>query len=289
MNTVLDPLRWRLAVLLAAAITVPIGRVAAPAALGLLPVAPGSEADLRPAPNPGGTQTQARSERPVPFRAGEVLIYDVSWSTYLTAGTLTVSVREKRPSFGSVAYYVTGEGRPTPLLSKLYSLYYKADTLVDVYTLLPQRGSTYSEESGRRRMKITRFNHAARTVQFEMQTATVFKKELAVPPYSQDILSALVVIRALPLKTGTKITMPVCDGGDLYRATIVVGARELVRTGLGPMNALKIVPAVTDSRGRPSGRGMALWITDDARRLPVKLQAELAVGSFVLVLREAKG
>jgi len=289
MNVVPIPSRWRLAVLLVAIVALPIGQAAAPAALGIISAAFASDAAPYRAPESDGPQAQARNERPVPFKAGEVLTYDVSWSTYLTAGTLIVSVREKRPSFGSVAYYVTGEGRPTPLLSKLYSLYYKADTLVDVYTLLPQRGSTYSEESGRRRMKITRFNHAARTVEFEMQTATVFKKELAVPPYAQDILSALVVIRALPLKTGAKLTMPVCDGGDLYRAIIVVGAREMVRTGLGTVNALKIVPTVTDAKGRPAVRGMALWISDDARRLPVKLQAELAVGSFVVVLRDAKG
>jgi hypothetical protein len=240
-------------------------------------------------PAAAAPQAKPRAERPVPFAPGEVLGYDVSWSTYLTAGTLTVAVNEKRPSFGSVAYYITAEGRPTPLLSKLYALYYKADTLLDAYTLLPQRGSTYSEENGRRRMKITRFNQAARTVEFEMQTSTVFKKSVAVPPYAQDILSALFVIRALPLKTGAKITMPVSDSGDLYRVTIAVGGRELVRTGIGNVNALKLIPTIVDPDGQPAGRGVAIWVTDDGRRLPVKLQGELAVGSFVLVLRDAKG
>jgi len=28
-----------------------------------------------------------------------------------------------------------------------------------------------------------------------------------------------------------------------------------------------------------------LWLSDDARRLPVRLEAELAVGRFVLLLR----
>src|SRR5262245_38689629 len=92
--------------------------------------------------------------RPVPFRVGEQLTYDVSWSSYVTAGTATMTVKEKKPSFNSTAYYIVAEARPTPLLSKLYTLYYKMDTLVDVYTLLPQRGSTYSEEGRRHRYKI---------------------------------------------------------------------------------------------------------------------------------------
>ena len=60
--------------------------------------------------------------------------------------------------------------RPTPLVSKLYSLYYKLDTLLDSYTLLPQRGSVYSEEGSRHRFKVSRFDHAAHKVFFEYQS-----------------------------------------------------------------------------------------------------------------------
>src|SRR5436190_18719171 len=79
-----------------------------------------------------------KKELTVPFHAGEVLEYDIGWSSYVTAGTATVTVKEKKPSYDSVAYYIVAEGRPTSLLSKLYTLYYKADTLIDVYSLLPQ-------------------------------------------------------------------------------------------------------------------------------------------------------
>ena len=59
----------------------------------------------------------------VPFRSGERLTYDVSYSTYVTAGTVIMHVQAKRPSYNSVAYYVVAEARPTPLMSKLYTLY----------------------------------------------------------------------------------------------------------------------------------------------------------------------
>src|SRR6185295_10975987 len=72
-----------------------------------------------------------RVERAVPFHVGETLTYDVSWSAYVTAGTAVATVKEKKPSFNSTAYYIVAEGRPTPLVAKLYSLYYKLDTLLD--------------------------------------------------------------------------------------------------------------------------------------------------------------
>ena len=90
-------------------------------------------------------------ERPVPFKIGETLTYDVAWSSLVTAGTAAATIKEKKASFNSTAYYIVAEGRPTPIVAKLYSLYYKLDTLLDSYTLLPQRGSVYSEEGSRHR------------------------------------------------------------------------------------------------------------------------------------------
>jgi hypothetical protein len=234
-----------------------------------------------PAPAP-------KVERPVPFKVGEILDYDVSWSIHLTAGTVTVTVQEKKPSFGSTAYYISAEGRPTPLVSKLYSLYYKVDTLLDVYTLLPQRGSVYSEENGRRRMKITRFDQASRKAEYEVQTATVVKRQLALPPYTQDVLSAICVLRAIPLKEGGKMTMPVSDNGAVNSVRVTIGAREQVKTRLGTIAAWHITPVIVDDKGVPVGRGLAVWISDDARRWPVKLEGELAVGRFVVTLRNVK-
>lgn len=228
-------------------------------------------------------------ERPVPFTAGETLSYDVSWSmAFVTAGTATLRVVDKHASYGSLAYYILGEGRPTPMLAKLYSLYYKADALLDVYTLTSQRGSVYSDENGRRRMKSLRFNPDGRTALFEMQTSTNMTKDIAVPAQSQDALSALFALRAMPLSSGMTIRMPVCISDTVYYMSATVGAREDVKTGIGTQPALRITPVMTDATGKPVGRKLSLWLSDDARKVPLRLQADLAVGSFDLVLREAK-
>jgi hypothetical protein len=251
---------------------------------GVLPAA-----QSRGAQKPAARPAAAKREQPVPFRAGEKLEYDVGWSSYLTAGTATVTVAEKKPSFGSTAYYIVAEGRPTPLLSKLYTLYYKADTLLDVYSLLSQRGSTYSEEGRRRRLKVTRFDQPAKKAQFEVKTATVVQRELAVPAYTQDVLSALYVLRSIPLKPGDRFNMPISDSGNIYTVQMLIGAAEPVRTGIGTVQAIKVSPVIRTARGQSPGRGMAIWISSDARRIPVRLEAQLAVGKFTLVLRQASG
>jgi hypothetical protein len=244
----------------------------------------------RPAarPAPPAKAAAPRVERPVPFRPGETLSWDVSWSSYLTAGTAVATVKEKKASFNSTAYYIVAEGRPTPLLSKLYSLYYKMDTLLDSYTLLPQRGSVYSEEGKRHRFKTTQFDRAARKVLFEYRTDTTMKADFPTSAVTQDALSAIYVLRAIPMKPGDRMTMPVSDNGLNYKVQFDVGALERVRAPIGEQSALKVKLSVFDDKNKPVGRNVAIWMSDDARRLPVKLQADLPVGSFNLLLREAR-
>ena len=243
----------------------------------------------KPAPAPSAKPPAAAAKRTpqaVPFAAGETLTYDVSWSSYLTAGSATLSVKEKKPSYGSDAYYIVAEGRPTTLVSKLYDLYYKADTLLDVYTLLPQRGSIFSQEGKRQRMKVTMFDHVKKRAQYEVQTRTVVKKDLAIPAYSQDAIGAIYVLRAIPLKQGDKFSIPVCDGGQSYKLEINVGAIETVKTGIGAVRAWKITP-VLPAANAGGARRLTLWVSEDARKLPVRMQAQLAVGSFDLTLKSA--
>jgi hypothetical protein len=242
--------------------------------------------DTQAPPAAPKTAAATAADRKVPFRPGETLTYDVSWSTYLTAGVATMTVRDRRASGASTAYYIVAEARTAGLLSKLYTVYYKADTLLDTVSLLPQRGSLYSEEGDRHRTRITRFDQSAQRADFEVRMKTLARASLRVPKYSQDALSAIYVLRAIPLKPGTRLTMPVCDGGAVYRVEFSVATAETVALPTGRVQAYRLRPTIVDMTGQLVGRPMTIWLSADDRRLPVKLRAELAIGSVDLLLRQ---
>lgn len=223
----------------------------------------------------------------MPFATGETLTYDVSWSSYLTAGTVTMSVKEKRSSGSSPAYYIAAEVKPSGLMASLYTLYYKADTVLDAVSLLPQRGSLYSQEGSRRRTKVTQFNHSTGRADFELVTGTTMRRSLALPRYSQDALSAVYVLRALSLAPNIRMTMPVCDGGNNYKVTLAVGGIEPVKTAAGRRDAYRITPTIVDEKGQRVGRPVTIWLSSDAKHVPVQVRADLSVGSVVLVLHDA--
>jgi hypothetical protein len=228
-------------------------------------------------------------DRAVPFHVGETLTYDVSWSTFLTAGTVTTSVQARRPlEAGGSAYDIIAEGKPGTVLDAIYHLYYKAETLLDTRTLQPSVISVFSAERGRTKVRTTRFASAT-SIEFQPDAAAAWERR-AVPPLSQDPLSATYVMRAAPLRAGLILTMPVVDGSDVYNVRWQIAGPEPIRTALGSMSAWRLTPALTTLDGKAvTNRQFSLWISDDARRWPLKLQAGLAVGSFTLTLARASG
>jgi hypothetical protein len=209
------------------------------------------------------------AEQAVPFKVGETLTYDVSWSSYLTAGTAVARVTEKKPLGSTALYSIVTEGRPTPLVSKLYNLYYKIDTLLDASTLLPQRASIYSEEGRRHKLRTTEF-------------------DLPENKGRQDPLSAIYVLRAKPLKPGQRVRMSVTNADKQYTVSFDVGATERLRTAIGDVDAWQVTTSIVETKGETAAKNVALWLTTDARRLPVKVRADLPFGSFTLALRDVR-
>lgn len=225
-------------------------------------------------------------ERRVPFAVGERLQYDVSWSNYLTAGTLTLTIESKKPSYGSTAYYVVAEAATTGVLSNLYSLYYKADTLIDSFSLLPQRGSLFSREGRRQRFKVTTFDHTRKSGRFEMQTASKMEKDLSLKPLTQDMLSAFYVLRSISPRPGDRLEIPVSDSGWNYAVTFVVSGPETANNAAGSaVPALRVTPQVIDEAGKRVGQGFVFWLSNDAALKPVRMEGRLAAGSIVIALR----
>lgn len=255
---------------------------ATPGARGAQPRTPAPTAK-RPtaAPTP-------RVEATVPFRVGETLTWDVSWSQYMVAGSAVSRVVEKRTTGNSAAYYIVAEGKPLPLIARIYALYYKMDSLLDSFSTLSQRTSLYTEEGRDKRSVSMTFNRTARKALFEVYSDPPGKTEFTVPPDVQDGLATLYALRARALKPGDRITVPVVDQATLYRTTFEVGAPEQVRVPMGTVTAWGLGITIVDPTNQPVGNNIRAWITTDARRLPIKIQADLPVGNFILALRTAQ-
>lgn len=247
------------------------------------PAAPPRPAAKAPATPPAAP----RREAAVPFAVGETLTYDVGWGRFITAGTATTRVTEKRASFNSTAYAVVAEGRPLPLIARLYPLFYKMDSLVDSYSLLAQWSALYTEEGSKKRLASTRFEREANRAQYEIQNEPTSKRTFTLPAAAQDGLTLLYVLRTRAFKAGDRVALPIADDGSMYSVEVSVVATERLKVPALEASATNLKIKISDERGEEVATNVNVWLSQDARRLPMKLQADLPVGSFLLTLREA--
>ena len=110
----------------------------------------------------------------------------------------------------------------------------------------------------------------------------------------RDMFSALYYLRATvkDAQVGRSFTLPVHDLTHSYRLQVAVVRREQLNTALGPVQTLLVRPRAHELGSRKAAQGdlsddLRIWVTDDARRLPVRLQMALSVGSFTADLVSA--
>jgi Protein of unknown function (DUF3108) len=104
---------------------------------------------------------------------------------------------------------------------------------------------------------------------------------------ARDMLSTLYVVRAQPLQK------PVCF--DVYAARKMwriegrMAGREQIETPLGKFASLRFDGAATRLDDATVQRAVHIWVTDDARRLPLVAMGEVKGKTFRAQLVEATG
>jgi hypothetical protein len=110
---------------------------------------------------------------------------------------------------------------------------------------------------------------------------------IEVPPDVQDPLSSFYVFRSLPVPESGSVALNVSDGKKVVHGVITVIGKETVNTPVGTFETVIIEPELEGLGGifkKSPGARILIWITDDERRMPVKLQSEVSIGHFTALL-----
>jgi hypothetical protein len=104
----------------------------------------------------------------------------------------------------------------------------------------------------------------------------------------QDVLSAIYFIRTQPLEVGKSFEIFVGDGGRVYRTPVKVVEKKRMKTILGRVDVLRVNPElfgperlIDDEKGE-----FSIWITDDARHIPVGGRVKTDYGTFDIKLKQ---
>ena len=104
-----------------------------------------------------------------------------------------------------------------------------------------------------------------------------------------DILSALYYVRVHTLEPGKNIVFDIVNREEQYPLVVKVLKRETVKTDAGKFKCVVVEPQF---RGEgifvSKGKSLKVWLTDDEYKMPVKMKAEVFIGSVSAELLEYK-
>ena len=106
----------------------------------------------------------------------------------------------------------------------------------------------------------------------------------SIPACVTDSLSAIFYAATRPLVVGQSFGFPLADSMRTVTVTMKVEAREEVKTPAGTFQTLRVQPTAEEGVVRNRG-SIRIWYTDDARHIPVQMQAKLFWGTIIFRLQ----
>jgi len=154
-------------------------------------------------------------------------------------------------------------------------------------------GSVMNAEEGSKRRHITvAFNNppgkAERVERDLKEDEVVETKQIDIPACVHDIVAGLARLRNMPLKPGQKLELPLSDGKKSVSARIEVQKPERVKTPAGEFDALRLEAFLYNGVLYKRNAHLYIWLTNDARRVPVQIQVKMSflVGTVTLQLEK---
>jgi Protein of unknown function (DUF3108) len=209
---------------------------------------------------------------------GEQITYRVSWLG-LPAGSAEVTMgAESAERPGSLPLVTNGR---CDLV--VYPLREKVIAWWDPASGRSRGLEQYSEENRKRRRMKIEFDPRARKalVTRQVEGEPPRQKVVAVPPGSLDVASAVYFLRASPLDDGAALSMPIFTGSKLFEGHATVEGRAPLETPRGTVPTVK-VRLRTEFSGKLAAREVRIWFSDDSAHVPVRMEADFALGPVVV-------
>jgi len=228
-------------------------------------------------------------EKKAPYKSGEWLRYKMSYSGFLRAGTAILEVNETEYQ-GKKVLHAKGTGWTSGMIKWFFEVDDVYESYFDKDNVKPYLFKRKIDEGGYKKHRITSFNYDSQ--QAYIQDFTNQKDTSVAFTNVQDMMSSFYYLRNIEtknLKKGDEVALDMFLDAQVYPFKLRFLGKEVLRTKFGKVNVLVFRPLVQSGRIFKEEESVTIWITDDANKIPIKMQASLSVGSLRAELEDYKG
>ncbi|MFZ6016471.1 MAG: DUF3108 domain-containing protein [Nitrospirota bacterium] len=216
-----------------------------------------------------------------PFNIPEKFEYDLTWKG-IRAGTASLEIINDGNKIRIVS---------TARSAKWISVFYTVDDRVE--STLIKNESSFIGQPLNYRLKIREGRHRRdKEVIFKQDIGkatyidylTNEKREFDIPFFIFDPISSFYYLRTLQLEVGKPVYMTIFDSKKVWNVEIKVLKKERLELPTGVFDTILVKP-IMKSEGIFHRKGdILIWLTDDKRRIPVRMKTKIVVGSVVATL-----
>ena len=225
------------------------------------------------------------------FQSGEWLKFKLSYSGWWKAGNATLEV------FDAVykdipVYKVVAKGWTTGPIKWVFKVKDHYESHFDKQTGSPYKFVRNINEGGYKKNLIIEFDHSQNKA-FIQDIKNQSNSSVDIEENIQDLLSAYYYLRnnykTDSLKKGDIVKLNIFFDSETFLFKLKYLGHETIKTDFGKIKCIKFRPYVMAGRVFKEEESLTLWVTADDNKLPIKIKADLDVGSLRADLVALKG
>ncbi|MBE8727362.1 DUF3108 domain-containing protein [Flavobacterium hungaricum] len=224
------------------------------------------------------------------FDTGEFFKFRIHYGI-VNAGYATLEIKDATINNKKV-YHAVGKGYTTGMSKFFFKVEDLYESYFDKESGNPYRYVRKIDEGGYTKNQEGFFNQNENRVLVK-DYKRKSEKTIVVTENVQDIVSSFYYLRNHPnidkLKSGESIIIDMFFDDEITKFKLKYIGRQDITTKFGTINTMVFKPSVQKGRVFKEDESLTLWITDDVNKVPIRIKADLAVGSLKADLDEYKG
>lgn len=216
------------------------------------------------------------------FEPGEWLKFRMHYG-WLNASYATLQVKSAKIE-GKEVYHVVGKGKTTGFASIFFKVDDTYESYFDKQDGKPYRFIRKINEGGYKKDVEINFDHK-RDKAILNDKKNKKKINFALQDSIQDLISAFYYLRnnyePEDLVKGEAIKLKLLyDDDGVFNFQLKYLGDETIKTKYGKVECYKFRPLVQSGRVFKEKESLTLWVSKDENRIPIRIKADLAVGSI---------
>lgn len=225
----------------------------------------------------------------LPFKDGEWFEFRIYYGIF-NASYASLSL-EKKELDGKEVFHAKGYARTTGLARWFFKVEDHYETYFDAENGLPYKFIRDIDEGGYTKNVEIQFDHDSLLARINDKKK---KEQYNIPfePNAQDLLSSFYYLRNFypedEIKENESFSINMFFDQENYVFQLKFLGKETINTKFGKVPCLKFRPMVQSGRVFKEQESVTLWVSADKNKIPIRIQADIVVGSIYADLENFK-